>query len=323
MPRPHVQALRGHYVLRRPSPADLARREPIVLTERDRQILVAVHQQGFLTTELVELVFFPPVESSRSSPSSKAYERLRELWLWGYLERVELPVARVLGGRRPFLYALGQPGVRYVEPRLGTATLPVQPRRLDRLDHVFVDHDLQAAALWANLTAQMRTFVPPVRRWTWLGERQLRARRMRVRDPERGSWLPFLPDAYFEVAHASGSLQCAIVEVDMGTLTLRRFARKVRAFEIALASDVFYRHFRRDDFEVLVLAPSERRLEQLRRTAGAVVHGDRRGDYYFATLEALEPAGFATAEWCDLDGEAYEGVLWKPATVPAAPAGRP
>jgi hypothetical protein len=40
-------------------------------------------------------------------------------------------------------------------------------------------------------------------------------------------------------------------------------------------------------------------------------------------LEALEPAGFATAEWCDLDGEAYEGVLWKPATVPAAPAGRP
>ena len=33
---------------------------------------------------------------------------------------------------------------------LGTATLPVQPRRLDRLDHVFIDHDLKAAALWAN-----------------------------------------------------------------------------------------------------------------------------------------------------------------------------
>ena len=33
---------------------------------------------------------------------------------------------------------------------MGTATLPVQPRRLDRLDHVFIDHDLKAAALWAN-----------------------------------------------------------------------------------------------------------------------------------------------------------------------------
>src|SRR5437588_11867867 len=69
-----------------------------------------------------------------------------DLWLWGYLERVELPVARVLGGRRPFLYALGRQGVAYVEQRLGTATLPVQPRRLDRLDHVFVEHDLKAAA---------------------------------------------------------------------------------------------------------------------------------------------------------------------------------
>jgi hypothetical protein len=187
-----------------------------------------VHVQGFLTTELVELAFFPPTGSVRSSPSSRAYERLRELWLWHYLERVELPVARVLGGRRPFLYALGQPGVRFVEQRIGTAALPVQARRLDRLDHVFVDHDLQAAAFWANLAAQLRTFTPTVRRWTWLGERELRARRMRVRNPERGFWLPFLPDAYFEVVHADGRVQCAIVEVDMGTLTLRRFAREVR-----------------------------------------------------------------------------------------------
>jgi Replication-relaxation len=142
----HVQELRGHYVRRLPTPAEIAARPPIVLTERDRQVLVAVHQHGFLTTDLVELAFFPPRCGSRSSASSKAYERLRELWLWGYLERVELPVARVLGGRRPFLYSLGRQGVAFVEMRMGTTALPVQPRRLDRLDHVFVDHDLKAAA---------------------------------------------------------------------------------------------------------------------------------------------------------------------------------
>jgi len=227
-----------------------------VLTERDRRILVAVHVQGFMTTELVELAFFPASGNTRSSPSSKAYERLRELWLWNYLERVELPVARVLGGRRPFLYSLGQPGVRFVERRIGTVALPVQARRLDRLDHVFVDHDPQAAAFWANLAAQRRTFTPTVRWWTWLGERELRARRMQVRNPERGFWLPFLPDAYFEVVHADGRVQCGIVEVDMGTLTLRRFARKVRAFEAGLANDVFYRHFKRDEFEVFIASHS-------------------------------------------------------------------
>src|SRR5712691_6181663 len=151
----HIQELRGHYVRRPPTRREISTRSPIALTERDRQLLVAVHQHGFLTTDLVELAFFPASNGSRSSASSKAYERVRDLWLWGYLERIELPVARVLGGRRPFLYSLGQQGVAFVEQRMGTATLPVQPRRLDRLDHVFIDHDLKAAALWANVKVQL------------------------------------------------------------------------------------------------------------------------------------------------------------------------
>src|SRR5712692_107918 len=90
----HVQELRGHYVRRLPTASEISTRSPIVLTERDRQLLVAVHRQGFLTTDLIELAFFPPRNGSRSSASSKAYERLRELWLWGYLGRIELPVVR-------------------------------------------------------------------------------------------------------------------------------------------------------------------------------------------------------------------------------------
>jgi protein involved in plasmid replication-relaxation len=212
----HIQELRGHYVRRLPTPAEISTRSPIAVTERDRQVLVAIHQHGFLTTDLIELAYFPPRNGSRSSASSKAYERLRDMWLWGYLERVELPVARVLGGRRPFLYAIGQQAVPLVESRMGSWTLPVQPRRLDRLDHVFVDHDLKAAALWANVRRAL------IRRggcrWLWLGERELRAKRMRVRSPQGNYWLPFLPDAYFEVTYPNGDVQCVLVEIDMGTL---------------------------------------------------------------------------------------------------------
>jgi Replication-relaxation len=305
----HVQELRGHYVRRLPTPAEISSRAPIVITERDRQVLVAVHQQGFLTTDLVELAFFPPRKESRSSASSKAYERLRELWLWGYLERVELPVARVLGGRRPFLYAIGQQAVPLVESRLGSWRLPVQPRRLDRLDHVFVDHDLKAAALWANVRRAL------IRRggcrWLWLGERELRAKRMRVRSPQSNYWLPFLPDAYFEVTYPNGDVQCALVEIDMGTLTLRRFGRKIQAFEIALEDDVFRRHFpNRDEFEVLVLTTSKRRLEALRTVAARVVPGGRRDLYQFGTFDVLSPTAFASAAWLDLDGQSYAGVLY-------------
>src|SRR3954447_2701113 len=303
----HVQELRGHYVRRLPTPSEISNRVPIVITERDRQVLIAVYQQGFLTTDLVELAFFPPRHGPRSSSSSKAYERLRELWVWGYLERVELPVARVLGGRRPFLYAIGQQAVPLVESRMSSWTLPVQPRRLDRLDHVFVDHDLKAAALWANVKVEL------IRRggcrWLWLGERELRAKKMRVRAAEY--WLPFLPDAYFEVVYPTGDVQCVLVEIDMGTLTLRRFARKVQAFETALDEGVFRRHFpNRDEFEVLVLTTSRRRLETLRKAAARVVDGGRHDLYCFATFEVLEPTTFPASEWIDLDGGAVSGVLY-------------
>jgi len=310
MSRAHGQELRGQYVRRLPSPAELKKRQPIVLTERDRQLLSAVHLHGFLTTDLIELAFFPPQDGSRSSASSKAYERLRELWLWGYLERIELPVARVLGGRRPFLYALGRQAVSVVERELGTRTMPVQPRRLDRLDHVFIDHDLQAAALWANLTAELRERRGC--RWLWLGERELRAKRMHVRlRSKKGDdyWAPFLPDAYFEVTYPNGDVQVALVEIDMGTLTLRRFMRKVQAFEQARWDDVFRKHLRRDDFEVYVLTHSWRRLQSLWQVARRVVDVDRCGDYYFATFEALEPDEFPEWEWCDLNNERCDGVL--------------
>src|SRR6266852_6163474 len=86
----------------------------------------------------------------------------------------------------------------------------------------------------------------------------------------------------------------------MGTLTLRRFGRKVQAFEAALDEGVFRRHFKRDEFEVLVLTQSRRRLEALRQISACVAPGGRRDLYYFASFEALSPPTFESAEWIDL-----------------------
>src|SRR5216684_7995114 len=71
----HVQELRGHYVRRLPTPEEIAARSPIVLTERDRQLLVAVHRHGFMTTDLVELAFFPP----RNDPAPQHRRRSTNL----------------------------------------------------------------------------------------------------------------------------------------------------------------------------------------------------------------------------------------------------
>ena len=46
----HVQELRGQYVRRLPTAKEIAARQPIVPTERDQQLFVAVHRHGFMTT---------------------------------------------------------------------------------------------------------------------------------------------------------------------------------------------------------------------------------------------------------------------------------
>src|SRR5947208_2902666 len=57
--------LRGRMRRRVPSPAELAHQPPIELTARDRRILGAVYTHGFLTTELIELAYFPPPPAGR------------------------------------------------------------------------------------------------------------------------------------------------------------------------------------------------------------------------------------------------------------------
>ena len=84
----------------------------------------------------------------------------------------------------------------------------------------------------------------------------------------------------------------------------------MQAFETALDEDVFRRHFKRDEFEVLVLTTSKRRLEALRQVAARVVPGGRRDLYQFATFEVLSPTVFISASWLDLDGATSSGVLY-------------
>lgn len=296
-----AQPLRGHLVRRLPSRAERTGRKAFVLTPRDSEILVAVATQGVLTTDLVALAFFPVGEESDHTPSSRAYERLRRLWLWGYLERTELPVARVLGGRRPFLYTLGSRAVAPVSAALGTETAPIQRRRLDRVYDLFVDHELRIATFWAYLTALLRGRGDATLRWT--PERDLRARRLQVPDPRTGQPLPFLLDALFELESADGGIQTCLLEVDLGTLSLPRFRRKLRAFEAGLAHGLLARHWGRRCFVVRVLTDSRARLRHLWQAARLEVPRERWADYSLATRDILAPRRFGESVWVTLTNE--------------------
>src|SRR5205807_1011555 len=121
------------------------------------------------------------------STCTRMYTRLDRLWRWGYVDRVELPVSRVLGGRRPYLYGLGERGVPVVSALLPAGAPPVHRRRLDRMVDLFVDHELLVARLWANLWVAL---LGSGARWWWESERRLRRRGLRVKSEASKWWLP-------------------------------------------------------------------------------------------------------------------------------------
>jgi hypothetical protein len=314
-----TQAISSQMLRQSRTKAELAKRTLMVLTDRDKDILTAIYLHGFLTTELIELAFFPEPSHGRRSPCSRAYDRLQQLWRWNFAERVEQPVARSVGGRRPYLYALGRAGEPVVAQRLGQSVTRVQRRRLDRLSSVFVDHDLRIAAFWANLVALLHS--TRARLGRWLPERELRARKIRVYDPWTGWWLPVLPDAAFEVVYPDGSVQACLLEVDQGTLTLKRFRRKLRAFELDLAQGLGA-VLPVSSFEVLGLTHSQGRLQQLWRVARDEVPSERWGAYSFGTSDLLEPGRFREACWVTAENDLvpllYDDAFPAAATEPTA-----
>ena len=283
-----------------PGKQDLVKRTPIVLTDRDRDILSALFTQGFLTTELVELVFFSDSAEGRHSPSSRAYERLRQLWSWRLVERIEIPTLRSLGGRRPFLYTLGPRGVPVVAEQLQQGVGLVQRRRVDRLRTTFLDHELTVASFWAHLVALLHSSKAMLQ--CWIPEREIRARKVRVYDRRTQRLIPVLPDAVFLVRYPDNFVQTCYLEVDMGTLTVGRYQQKLRAFE-----DEEGRWLGADrtavDFEVCVLTRSRQRLNQLWRATRETVDGNRWSWYSFATLDLLQPQRFRDTSWVSAENE--------------------
>lgn len=313
---PHlIPADIGQLTVRRPTAEELARRVSFGLTERDQELLAAVATHGFLTVELLSLAFYP-LRAGPAAVAARAYWRIRQLWLWGFLERVELPVPRGYRGSKPSLYTLGRRGVPHAERYLAPGVAPIV-RRVDRLDAASVPHNLVSAALWANLVAALRGTAGRVARW--IPERVLRGMKVVLRDPDSNNRLPVLPDAYFEVADEDdGDVQACFLEVDMGTLTRERFRRKLQAFRYYQAWGLSEQHWGQRWLQVLVIVPSPARRDELVALAQETLTAAWWPWVGFLTVDALDPRRFDRELWRWVDGRRAR-LLRQPPAASAAP----
>ena len=116
--------------------------------------------------------------------------------------------------------------------------------------------------------------------------------------------IPLIPDGYFEFETAGG-VRAAFLEVDCGTETLKVWAKKTNLYLQLAISGTFKQLFRQEQFRVLVVASSERRLQSIRKTIAI----QTQKIFWLSTLEQIKREGFWSTVWLRPAGDQRLPVL--------------
>jgi hypothetical protein len=212
-----------------------------VIQERDRRLLSEIAAMRIIDRELAKVV-------AGFGSTTRANTRLLKLTRAGLLNRFF--VGTISGGRKA-IYTLSRKGGALI----GSECRPIS-RSHGRtvVGDLFVTHQMHINGIYAAL--KFRPLPAGVRfiRWT---------------SPQRPITASpgLIPDGYFEVQEPTG-IRAHFLEVDLGHQSMKVWERKVRAYlQLAISGD-FARIFRQQQFRILVITTSQRRLAGIRATIG-------------------------------------------------------
>jgi hypothetical protein len=253
----------------------------------DRGIAIQERDRAFLK----ELTTFRVVDREQAKiiagfgSTTRANTRLLALTRAGLLRRFFLGAT---GGNRKAIYALSIKGATLA------GVVPRGPRRPTNellVADFFVLHQLAINEVYCAL--KRAPVIPGASLVSWLS----------FHEPLMLS-LRLIPDGYCELETPAGSV-AAFLEVDLGHERLKVWAGKITNYlQFALSGD-FERRFGRDQFRVLVMANSERRLLSIRKLVGA----STQKIFWFATLESMHRSGIAAPIWFRPEGDEKQSLL--------------
>ena len=255
----------------------------MVLTERDRAIVVAVYQHRYLSTTQIEALLFPPDQGqAHSTKTSRCRLRLKLLYHHGFLGRLATG-AQSPAAHSDLVYFLDRRGADLLRREQGT-DVQWRPRH-HGLSALFLEHTLRTNDVRIALT--LATGRCGGKLLAWSDEVRLKMMNEKVPDlAHPGRTLPFRPDAFFGIEVGEKRARF-FLEVDRGTMTTKCFQRKVRAYLSARQTGRTQEHFGTQNFRVLTVTTSHRRLTSLQH-AVEKAGGDHH--FWFSTLDKISPA---------------------------------
>jgi hypothetical protein len=227
----------------------------MVLTDRDREIIRAVHENRFLRRDQIERLFF--------STTAAANARLLALYQHRFLDRLYLPVEL---GSSQAAYALDVQGATLIarEEHLHLSQVTWR-RKHNRVEFFFLEHTVLTAELHVALQVALRGR-EDISLLEW--RRDAFLTREKFPDLEYDERrLIVAPDAFFGLALPEGTAYF-FVEVDLGTETLERFRRKIVAYQEYWRSGRYHERYGHANFRVLTIGEGPQRLANLITLAG-------------------------------------------------------
>jgi hypothetical protein len=230
-----------------------------VLTPRDLAILRLVESFRLLTSEHIQ----------RLAPGSPQgiLRRLQLLFHTGYLDRIRPRFAHG-GGSSKMVYAITNRGVQMLRKE----GLIQNPSKTDRnaqnrdLHDLSIRHTLLVSYIRTILTAARKRH-SGLELLFWREGREL-IDAIEVTLPDTYAKVPVAPDGFFGLQNAKGRLYF-FVEADRGTMTVKRFTRKLLAYAAYSRTEKHKEKFGIQKFRVLTVASSAARCKNLVQAAAA------------------------------------------------------
>jgi hypothetical protein len=238
----------------------------IIVQERDRHLLRELALMRVIDREQAKRV-------AGFGSTTRVNARLLGLTRAGLLRRFSLGTG---GARAKALYAHTARGA-------ALAGVPFRgPRRKQGesltadffAEHQLAINDVYCAVKYSNLPVTVR-----FRRWLAFYE-------------PVAPGLRLIPDGYVELETPSGIL-AAFLEVDLGGEPQRVWQEKVKNYLRFAVSGEFKRRFEQNQFRVLVVAQSERRLQSIRQTVASLTPKI----FWFACREAIQRETLFAPVW--------------------------
>jgi hypothetical protein len=251
------------------------------LTVRDLKTIEAIWQYRVMSQAQIHKLLYTDLDSS------VVKRRLYRLYHNGFVARQFLPVR---GGllHSPILYTLDKRGAELLQKHGFTVSWKHDNNRVGStfLDHALAISDVRIAFAQACAAQKVSLL-------TWHGESQMKHQYDRVKISSSPAGEPIrdvavIPDSAFTLQLPRGASHKTahfFLELDRGTMSLKRFKRKVEAYLAYLDTGAYTKRYSTKSLRILTVTENMTRLAHLKRVTE---QAGGRSRFWFTTRAEIQ-----------------------------------